>query len=187
MLSCLFTWHNTRFNPCFNGRGVKTYPFSLQRQYSSRFNPCFNGRGVKTCNSVDLQSEKQVVSILVLMEEALRPAQCQPPFPAEMGFNPCFNGRGVKTTVRVSIACISLSFNPCFNGRGVKTKRTGGVSCLLCRVSILVLMEEALRLDRCIDCMYCLKVSILVLMEEALRLYLIYKNRPQYIRFQSLF
>ncbi len=39
----------------------------------SGFNPCFNGRGVKTCVKCLKCLHKPLVSILVLMEEALRP------------------------------------------------------------------------------------------------------------------
>ncbi len=39
-----------------------------------------------------------------------------------------------------------MSFNPCFNGRGVKTIMVLILSVPLLLVSILVLMEEALRL-----------------------------------------
>ncbi len=41
------------------------------------------------------------VSILVLMEEALRPYVLEFTDSSQMGFNPCFNGRGVKTLAQV--------------------------------------------------------------------------------------
>ncbi len=61
------------------------------------------------------------VSILVLMEEALR-------------HSPGWNA-----------LCRMFRFNPCFNGRGVKTISGLSKVCFLPFVSILVLMEEALR------------------------------------------
>ncbi len=36
------------FNPCFNGRGVKTKKKMKVFGLYACFNPCFNGRGVKT-------------------------------------------------------------------------------------------------------------------------------------------
>ncbi len=38
----------TGFNPCFNGRGVKTENGERAYYRVNGFNPCFNGRGVKT-------------------------------------------------------------------------------------------------------------------------------------------
>ncbi len=62
------------------------------------FNPCFNGRGVKTELKRFLRSCFSVVSILVLMEEALRPVRHFRHLRSFLtSFNPCFNGRGVKT------------------------------------------------------------------------------------------
>ncbi len=63
----------------------------------------------------------------------------------------------------------SQSFNPCFNGRGVKTTEIGICLFRLFSVSILVLMEEALRLTGILFHFFRFFVSILVLMEEALR------------------
>ncbi len=110
------------------------------------------------------------VSILVLMEEALRLMRNVTTGCFLYCFNPCFNGRGVKTS-RPSVGDSSLlCFNPCFNGRGVKTNSTAPVFSLCDRVSILVLMEEALRhSDTAGSILPHSVVSILVLMEEALR------------------
>ncbi len=66
--------------------------------------------------------ENKNVSILVLMEEALRL------------FLKFFFLKGKN------------SFNPCFNGRGVKTFHRPSQTAEIQTVSILVLMEEALRL-----------------------------------------
>ncbi len=61
------------------------------------FNPCFNGRGVKTKIRFYFQRIHENVSILVLMEEALRQLLLKHLQILFSGFNPCFNGRGVKT------------------------------------------------------------------------------------------
>ncbi len=84
------------------------------------FNPCFNGRGVKTLIHLS-------VTLMFFC------------------FNPCFNGRGVKTQSQTILWTEYHSFNPCFNGRGVKTYYRDFDSNFLFSVSILVLMEEALR------------------------------------------
>ncbi len=63
------------------------------------FNPCFNGRGVKTIYSGFINSLCFHVSILVLMEEALRLLNRRSHGKPLWSFNPCFNGRGVKTYV----------------------------------------------------------------------------------------
>ncbi len=89
------------------------------------FNPCFNGSGVKTRN---LNRDGRLIFT---------------------GFNPCFNGSGVKTKKIWNLPCIpSVCFNPCFNGSGVKTViiefRLAGYNV----VSILVLMEVVLRLEK---------------------------------------
>ncbi len=70
----------------------------FQNRIIVRFNPCFNGRGVKTTTDSGQPLFPPFVSILVLMEEALRRyIFWLVPFPIMTGFNPCFNGRGVKT------------------------------------------------------------------------------------------
>ena len=44
-----------------------------------------------------------LVSILVLMEEALRPYTNGVPFLKIWSFNPCFNGRGVRLFIEMNI------------------------------------------------------------------------------------
>ncbi len=137
----------------------------------SGFNPCFNGRGVKTLSGGDCPSGSLSVSILVLMEEALR---------HQTSFFQNTSDIHVSILVLMEEALRQKSipgsepdrqgFNPCFNGRGVKTIH--GKKHCHCHnhVSILVLMEEALRLSRSDSLkVFGNSVSILVLMEEALR------------------
>ena len=87
----------------------------------------------------------QVVSILVLMDAALR-----------------LNFSTVKQTY-------SNCFNPCFDGCRPATPTVHIILCAVIQVSILVLMDAALR--RCVGIVVLteLCVSILVLMDAALR------------------
>ena len=79
------------------------------------------------------------------MEEALRHYEIDTVGSRQISFNPCFNGRGVKTKNEQRLLRLRTGFNPCFNGRGVKTTSAETVQPGLQLVSILVLMEEALR------------------------------------------
>ena len=114
---------------------------------------------------------KPVVSILVLVDAALRHIDKSSPEGLDLpSFNPCFSGCRPATRDSIEMAIAGLGFNPCFSGCRPATifhrshtavtfgfnpcfsgcrPATGGrafrfVPCV--RVSILVLVDAALRL-----------------------------------------
>ena len=110
-------------NPCFNGicsaTGRHSIPFISR---TTCLNPCFNG----ICSATHLRTTTlfwtSAVSILVLMEYALRlPLQ------------------------RLGLSSRTLSLNPCFNGICSATLNANFSKLVVMEVSILVLMEYALR------------------------------------------
>ena len=70
-------------------------------------------------------SKKDIVLILVLMEDALVHYIEGETKVVFVCLNPCFNGRCTRTSVcMVPKAAISLCLNPCFNGRCTRTLDT---------------------------------------------------------------
>ena len=61
------------------------------------------------------------VSILVLMEEPLKQLHNQMDRIGEKCFNPCFNGRTTSTYNSFQHSRVYHRFNPCFNGRTTST------------------------------------------------------------------
>ena len=113
------------------------------------------------------------VSILVLVDAALRlqwwktdhiPQSCFNPcfsgcrpatrkdilrIPLEICFNPCFSGcRPATSHITHAVAHPCCRFNPCFSGCRPATTRPNRHSLSLRLVSILVLVDAALRLNR---------------------------------------
>ena len=138
---------------------------------------------------------KNLVLILVLMEDALALKDEFDVDPDDYGLNPCFNGRCTRTEGKQNICISAVGLNPCFNGRCTRTckglKPRENLACLnpcfngRCTrtlmsfinlftkytVLILVLMEDALaRLFDHTTKITQTKVLILVLMEDALAL-----------------
>ena len=65
----------------------------------------------------------------------------------ELGFNPCFSGCRPATLIGVCYCLVTkYSFNPCFSGCRPATRRMGDIYRLRKGVSILVLVDAALRL-----------------------------------------
>ena len=152
------------------------------------------------------------VSILVLMDFALKPEKMTQKLTLCFSFNPCFDGFCSKTffhrtsiiVEQVSIlvlmdfalkhhgrkpmAADALGFNPCFDGFCSKTRLFSSRRCLYRHVSILVLMDFALK-HRCLLFVLHFQhpVSILVLMDFALKLLFCAYYTAKLTRFQSLF
>ena len=88
------------------------------------------------------------VSILVLVDAALRPVEHVTPEQQETCFNPCFSGcRPATARFHVYYWGLCYSFNPCFSGcRPATYSRVCGLYTYRI-VSILVLVDAALRQD----------------------------------------
>ena len=137
-------WAGASFNPCFIGRCIaRTSPRTSPRS-STGFNPCFIGRCIASC-CPDPVRDPDLVSILVLLEGALR------------------GGAGAVGDPE------SVRFNPCFIGRCIASPGGAGSDPSFGLVSILVLLEGALRDRRLGGHVWERQVSILVLLEGALR------------------
>ena len=104
------------FNPCFDGCRPATagYPAYIFQRWS--FNPCFDGCRPATTTTRYIDVWCGVVSILVLMDAALRP----------QGGLCCRSGKAVSILVLMDAALrprlayfrplLSTCFNPCFDG-----------------------------------------------------------------------
>ena len=137
-----------KFNPCFDGFCSKTERnLKIKRQYKLSFNPCFDGFCSKTLFSCFILCCFNFVSILVLMDFALKPSQ----------------KKNAGTRLLVSILVLmdfALKHNP-------QQQQPN----LFCQVSILVLMDFALkRIIHFSSPLNSFGVSILVLMDFALKL-----------------
>ena len=110
-----------RFNPCFNGCRPATIMMIALPASASCFNPCFNGCRPAT---------RKMTPLLTLIPK---------------GFNPCFNGCRPATSTHPLGATKSICFNPCFNGCRPATAVNPNHSLNCACVSILVLMDAALR------------------------------------------
>ena len=64
-----------------------------------------------------LKKGKEVVLILVLMEDTLRDFNESNNVTRARCLNPCFNGRYSQRRARLVFSFASPSLNPCFNGR----------------------------------------------------------------------
>ena len=137
------------FNPCFSGCRPATYVVLGLCHTMSCFNPCFSG-----CRPATLRERW-----------CLRKSYC--------GFNPCFSGcRPATHFSSIMGKRHQICFNPCFSGCRPATIRVFGWCVRGVGVSILVLVDAALRQggleqQRLEDYM----VSILVLVDAALRHY----------------
>ena len=90
------------------------------RMVFASFNPCFNGRWSERWQTAPCASRQQ-------------------------GFNPCFNGRWSESVHSWKVILRCSRFNPCFNGRWSESvQQRIGCQCSLF-VSILVLMEDDLK------------------------------------------
>ena len=103
------------------------------------------------------------------MDAALRPylEGKTPPFTGR--FNPCFSGCRPATTYHGFLWGWIDGFNPCFSGCRPATSPTHKPPDRLHRVSILVLVDAALRLIEKHISVFHIQVSILVLVDAALR------------------
>ena len=176
------------------------------------FNPCFDGFCSKTFGATNRRRGHASVSILVLMDFALKLERLRDGEIFDPSFNPCFDGFCSKTWFEDGYQWNTISFNPCFDGFCSKTSSTRLACPSLTCVSILVLMDFALKhvseglsklaewcFNPCFDG-FCSKtmpefvskprqrnVSILVLMDFALKLAGKERRRFKDILFQSLF
>ena len=80
------------FNPCFSGCRPATIFNDLYFGTYYRFNPCFSGCRPATYRAVHLRGRRHDVSILVLMDAALRHWICFILYSVLRSFNPCFSG-----------------------------------------------------------------------------------------------
>ena len=60
------------FNPCDNGNGSKSPKSYFLHVFQTSFNPCDNGNGSKSINGRRRDDRRFFVSILVIMEMALK-------------------------------------------------------------------------------------------------------------------
>ena len=129
-----------------------------------RFNPCFSG-----CRPATQPAH------------ALDITGC-------MSFNPCFSGCRPATPCSCPIPSANLCFNPCFSGCRPATLTPSREVLIWIQVSILVLVDAALRLD-CHLCPRCIEicVSILVLVDAALRLSFAVKIIVAWLSFNPCF
>ena len=58
-------------NPCCNGRWSRTCAQSPPIFFQGCLNPCCNGRWSRTCRTATLYANREVVLILVVMEDGL--------------------------------------------------------------------------------------------------------------------
>jgi len=94
------TWIDVGFNPCFDGFCSKTLPTSATyHRFVDSFNPCFDGFCSKTLMIWKDMVVELVVSILVLMDFALKPCFYFVFIIVPLCFNPCFDGFCSKTHV----------------------------------------------------------------------------------------
>ena len=87
-------------NPCFNGRCTRTLTSRTIQQVSSCLNPSFNGRCTRTRKKFQSLKKRQIVLILVLMEDALVQVIGRIFMSGNKCLNPCFNGRCTRTDGR---------------------------------------------------------------------------------------
>ena len=163
------------------------------------FNPCCIGLAIAARLGVCRCHRHTAVSILVVLDQPLRPAtdsmqgsltmRCFNPcciglaiaafcllLPrAEVaGFNPCCIGLAIAAERRSNGADAVWCFNPCCIGLAIAAIQFGSVMDGLKTVSILVVLDQPLRLgarryvDRCV-----LIVSILVVLDQPLRLFIL--------------
>jgi len=85
------------FNPCFDGFCSKTKLQPRKKRKQFRFNPCFDGFCSKTRYIRKKGKRSMEVSILVLMDFALKLNTDYPEKFIEDCFNPCFDGFCSKT------------------------------------------------------------------------------------------
>ena len=104
------------FNPCFDGCRPATagYPAYIFQRWS--FNPCFDGCRPATTTTRYIDVWCGVVSILVLMDAALRPRLAYFRPLLSTCFNPCFDGCRPATCASFEEMNNMNSFNPCFDG-----------------------------------------------------------------------
>ena len=87
------------FNPCFSGCRPATVLNAVRRVIYLRFNPCFSGCRPATNSDGDRERDLLCVSILVLVDAALRPSR--PEYTRiSLCFNPCFSGCRPATSTR---------------------------------------------------------------------------------------
>ena len=143
--------------------------------------PCDKNRSL-------FEFEGVIVSILVLMDAALRLNRWSMAGLRNQSFNPCFDGCRPATTTDISQDLRKFSFNPCFDGcRPATIVDSSTVATMLhcfnpcfdgCRPATRGRGEGATKSSR---------VSILVLMDAALRLLLAHSLLNQNQRFNPCF
>ena len=69
-----------------------------------------------------------MVSILVLVDFALRRSQAMLPQIQTIGFNPCFSGFRIATMLHSMLMVVYMCFNPCFSGFRIATCGEGWVT-----------------------------------------------------------
>ena len=133
------------FNPCFSGFRIATHISRTINHATTCFNPCFSGFRIATVVShrcphlfnvvsilvlvdfalrpeiVTHPLKRRVVSILVLVDFALRLAFCPCLICSCIRFNPCFSGFRIATPLSTCEVSQYLSFNPCFSGFRIAT------------------------------------------------------------------
>ena len=105
------------FNPCFSGCRSATFGDLTMRIPFFGFNPCFSGcRSATAVWFAMLATPITRVSILVLVDAALRLGASPVPSHGVLSFNPCFSGCRSATLTLVCDLQRRQSFNPCFSG-----------------------------------------------------------------------
>ena len=81
-------------------------------------NPCFNGRYSQRIKKSSGRRDRNLVLILVLMEDTLRGIKKNSGRRDRSRLNPCFNGRYSQRSLETWVKKEdTASLNPCFNGR----------------------------------------------------------------------
>ena len=84
-------------NPCCAGRCSSTRASLILLFISDCLNPCCAGRCSSTSSAAYNTMQRLVVSILVVMDDALVPVIDNPNFKDILGLNPCCDGRCSST------------------------------------------------------------------------------------------
>ncbi len=129
-----------------------------------------------------------LVSILVLVDVPLKLVEVRRWRADINSFNPCFGGCSIKTfSFPNGKNEKNFCFNPCFGGCSIKTEKAISYSGVISRVSILVLVDVPLKLNKMGLADTYIGVSILVLVDVPLKLVFFVTQNQQSIKFQSLF
>ena len=137
------------FNPCCSGIGSAGQIHKLLSILTARFNPCCSGIGSAGYYACNYFTCAYNVSILVVVESALREGNTMETVTGRPSFNPCCSGIGsagvkmvqlLNSKMVVSILVVVES--------ALRGPWCHGYFGSWCRVSILVVVESALRANR---------------------------------------